>query len=79
MKSNVTIPLIAITILFSSCATLNPILFENKPEAHLENTDIESISLHDITLLFDVKITNRYPIGIQLEKVSSKFTIEGNQ
>ncbi len=73
--------IIIIFIIFYSCATLNldPSLFKKKPEASIEKFDIESITLQDITLLFDVKITNPYPVSIKLDKVTSKFTIENNQ
>jgi len=71
--------ILIIIVLFYSCATMDPSQFQKKPEAHLERTDIESISLQDITLLFDVKITNPYPIGINLDKVTTKFTIEDKQ
>jgi LEA14-like dessication related protein len=54
-------------------------MFKKKPSAQLDNTDIESISLQNITLMFDVRINNPYPVSIKLDSVSSKFTIEGNQ
>jgi len=68
-----------ILILFYCCATLDPSLFKKSPQAKIEKFDITSITLKDISLLFDVKISNPYPISINLDKVTSKFTVEGNQ
>ncbi len=68
-----------IILFFCGCASFDPSMFKQKPSATLEHTDIESISLQDITFVFDVKINNPYPLGITLDRVTSKFTIEGKQ
>lgn len=49
------------------------------PEAKITKFDIDSISLKDITLLFDVEINNPYPIKLKLTNVKSIFYIEGKQ
>lgn len=64
--------------LFFSCAALQNI-FQKKPEVSLKKFDIDSISLKDITFLFDIELTNPYPIGFTLEDVGFNFKIEGNQ
>ena len=50
-----------------------------KPTAQIVNFDIESISLTDITLLFDVEITNPYPVKLNLSRVESTFFVENKQ
>ncbi len=50
-----------------------------KPTAQIINFDIESISLTDITLLFDVEITNPYPVKLNLSRVESTFFVENKQ
>ncbi|MBN1899633.1 MAG: LEA type 2 family protein [Spirochaetes bacterium] len=62
-----------------SCATLDPALFKKKPEARIEKFNIDSISLQDITLLFETSIKNPYPVGITLDGVTSRFVIEQKQ
>lgn len=49
------------------------------PEAKIVKFDIDSISLRDITLLFDVEIKNPYPVKLNLSKVKLVFYIEGKQ
>ncbi|MDD5065552.1 MAG: LEA type 2 family protein [bacterium] len=79
MKIKQFIIIFLLIALIPACATFDPGLFQKKPEAKLEKTDIDSITLQDITLLFDVKITNPYPVAINLAGVSTKFSIDGNQ
>lgn len=50
-----------------------------KPSASVRDFDIESISLRDITFLFDVAVKNPYPVDLKLEAVKLKFSIEGKQ
>ena len=50
-----------------------------KPTAFIKNFDIQSISLHDITFLFDIAVKNPYPVDIRLDAVKMKFLIEGKQ
>lgn len=50
-----------------------------KPTAEIVNFDIDSISLTDITLLFDVEITNPYPVKLKLSRVESAFFVEKKQ
>ena len=50
-----------------------------KPTAEIVNFDIDSISLTDITLLFDVEITNPYPVKLSLSRVESAFFVENKQ
>jgi LEA14-like dessication related protein len=49
------------------------------PKASIERIDIHSMSFRDITLLFDVGITNPYPVKIKLAGVKSSFSIEKNK
>lgn len=49
------------------------------PEAKIVKFDIDSLSLRDITLLFDVEITNPYPIKLKLSKMESVFYVDGKQ
>ncbi len=50
-----------------------------KPSAEIVNFDIEGISLTDITLLFDVEISNPYPVKLKLSRVESTFFVENKQ
>ncbi|MBU1077050.1 MAG: LEA type 2 family protein [Spirochaetes bacterium] len=79
MSKKIFIISLALVIFIVSCATFDPSLFKKKPTAQIEKVDIASISLRDITLVFDVKISNPYPLGINLSKVSSRFIIEKKQ
>lgn len=49
------------------------------PQASIERIEIHSISFRDVTLLFDVGITNPYPVKIKLAGVKSAFSIEKNK
>ena len=49
------------------------------PEAKIKKFDIDSLSLKDITLLFDVEIKNPYPIKLKLSKMDSVFYVDGKQ
>jgi hypothetical protein len=50
-----------------------------RPKASIENCDIDSISFRDINLLFDIGITNPYPVIMKLEAVRFRFLIEKKQ
>jgi len=50
-----------------------------KPTAEIVNFDIDSISLTDITLQFDIQINNPYPVGLNLSKVETAFFVENKQ
>lgn len=63
----------------TTCASLDPSLLKKKPKASIEKFDIAAISLKDIDLLFDVGITNPYPIKLNLAGISAGFFIEGKQ
>lgn len=49
------------------------------PSVRVKQVRLKSISLRDIDLLFDVEITNPYPVGLKLDKVSFKVDVEKNQ
>ncbi|MCL1864756.1 MAG: LEA type 2 family protein [Spirochaetes bacterium] len=50
-----------------------------QPTAKIVNFDIDSISLLDITLLFDIEIYNPYPVKLTLSKIESTFFVENKQ
>jgi LEA14-like dessication related protein len=50
-----------------------------KPTAEITKFDIDSISLHDITFLFDVAITNPYPVKLKLSTLKAAFIVENKQ
>lgn len=50
-----------------------------KPTAEIVNFDIDSISLTDITLLFDVEVKNPYPVKLKFSRVESTFFVEKKQ
>ncbi|MDR1625229.1 MAG: LEA type 2 family protein [Spirochaetia bacterium] len=53
--------------------------FVPKPEAEISRFDIDSLSLRDITFVFDIDITNPYPVGLKLDAVKTDFFVEGKQ
>ncbi len=61
-----------------SCATVAPYI-NQRPQASIERFDIAAISFKDIDLLFDIAITNPYPIAIKLDKIKARFDIEGKK
>jgi len=77
MKKRIITPLIVFAAaMLMSCATMN---LNQRPSAEIVNFDIESLSLRDITLLFDVEIRNPYPIPLKLNAIKSVFYIENKQ
>jgi LEA14-like dessication related protein len=50
-----------------------------QPTAEIINFDIDSISLLDITLLFDIQISNPYPVKLDLKTIESTFFVENKQ
>jgi hypothetical protein len=50
-----------------------------KPTAEITKFDIDSISLSDITFLFDIAITNPYPIKLKLSTLKAAFFVENKQ
>ena len=70
--------LLVMSALLVSFSTLNSSMLD-KPSVSLKRFDIHSISLRDVTFLFDIKLKNPYPIGLRLEDVGFLFKIEGNQ
>jgi len=61
---------------FITCASLN---FTQKPEAKIQKVSIDSISLKDVTFLFNIDIKNHYPLKIKLNKIALNVKIEGKQ
>ena len=51
----------------------------SKPSAAIRKFDIDSISLRDITFLFDIEISNPYPLKLKLDAVDFTFYVEKNQ
>ena len=50
-----------------------------QPTAEIKNFDIDSISLFDITLLFDIEIYNPYPVKLNLSTIEATFFIDSKQ
>ena len=50
-----------------------------QPTAEIVNFDIDSISLLDITLLFDIQIYNPYPVKLNIGTIESTFFVENKQ
>jgi LEA14-like dessication related protein len=74
MKKVILIASIILTL--ASCAGLQ---IPEKPGATIKDFDIQSISLQDITLLFDVEISNPYPVPLKLDSASFTFFVENKQ
>ena len=71
--------IISSSLITSNCKSgpLSGILPE--PKAEIVNFDIESISLLDITLLFDIEISNPYPMKLNIDKIESTVFVENKQ
>ncbi len=73
----------AVIILIMSICAGPGMTFESfsvpKPKATIEGFDIESISLRDITFLFDVGISNPYPVHLKLQDIKIVFFIDNHQ
>jgi len=50
-----------------------------QPTAKIVNFDIDSITLTSITLLFDIEISNPYPVKLNLSTIESIFFVENKQ
>ncbi|HPJ39092.1 MAG TPA: hypothetical protein PLT75_11645 [Spirochaetota bacterium] len=61
-----------------SCASLQSYI-DKRPQVRIRDFDIKSISFRDIDLLFDMEISNPYPIGLKLEQVKFRVDIEKNK
>ena len=72
---NLTLALV-LTLGVQQCASFDLSLFKKRPSAKLQDVDIKSISFQDITLVFDIAITNPYPLGIKINKVDMQFLVE---
>ena len=50
-----------------------------KPEVKIIKMDIDSLSLRDITLFFDIEIKNPYPVELKLDGIAFDVKIEDKQ
>jgi len=78
-KKILPVVIILIAGMLAQCASFDPAMFKKKPAARITGVDIESITLNDITFLFDVAIDNPYPITIRLAGVSFDFLVENDR
>lgn len=67
---------LVVPMLLASCATFD---LKQRPEVSLKRFDIDSITLRDVTLLFELELNNPYPIGFKLDDVGLKVSVEGSQ
>lgn len=77
------VPLL-LTLLLMSCGTTGVGKKLEKvglkmPSVRIKQVRVKGISLRDIDLLFDVEISNPYPVGLTLDKVSFKVDVEKKQ
>ena len=70
------IPVLCLAVLFTTCRGMQ---ISQKPEARIKDFDIKSISLQDVTLLFDIEISNPYPVGLKLDNIDLTFFVENKQ
>ncbi len=52
---------------------------KKKPEARFQKVEIKSLSLKDVTLQFDLAISNPYPVRLKLESADLTFFLEGKR
>lgn len=65
-------------LLILSCTSLNKAI-KKKPEVSLKRFDIDSISLKDVTFVFEIELNNPYPVGFRLEDVGFNVKIDENR
>jgi LEA14-like dessication related protein len=58
--------LIVSTLGVTGCATLEEYVRFEKPSAHVAGVALEGFSLEDVTLAFDVEVTNPYSVALPL-------------
>ncbi len=68
--------IILLSIVLFSCKSMD---IKQKPKAKAKGVDIESVSLDDITLLFDVELDNPYPIPFKLNDVMFTLIVENQE
>ncbi len=68
---------IILAFLLFSCAGLD--FLSKKPEVSLKRVDLDSITLRDITFLFEIELHNPYPLGFTLEDVGFAVSVEGSR
>lgn len=73
-----TLSLLVLPFFLFSCTALQD-LIGKKPEVSLKRFDIDSISLKDITFLFEIELNNPYPVGFKLDDIGFNVKVEGNQ
>jgi len=74
------VPIVIVSVmlmLWAGCSSIQKGL--GKPEVKIVKMDIDSLSLRDITLVFDIEITNPYPIELKLDGISFDVKIENKQ
>ncbi len=76
MKSKIF--LILTVLLVATCASLTSFI-NKRPEVKIKDFDIKAISFKDVDLLFNIQISNPYPVGIKLNRVKFKVDIENKQ
>lgn len=50
-----------------------------KPTAEVTKFQVEAISLRDVTFLFELTVSNPYPIGLSFSGMSLDFSVEGTK
>lgn len=78
-KKLLPVILIITASMLIQCTSFDPSMFKKKPTARIASVEIESITLQDITFLFDVAIDNPYPVTIRLAGVSFDFLVENDR
>jgi LEA14-like dessication related protein len=77
MKKVLMVIAIMAVMIWPGCATMPK--GTKKPEAKIIKTDIDSLSLRDITLVFDVEISNPYPVELKLDGIIFDVKVENKQ
>jgi LEA14-like dessication related protein len=49
------------------------------PKAEMKRFDVKSISLRDITFLFELQVTNPYPVALKFSGMTLVFSVEGTK
>jgi LEA14-like dessication related protein len=68
--------LLALLVLLTSCQTM----FAGgiaEPKAELKRFEVAALSLRDITFLFEVAVTNPYPVSLPFDGMGFDFSVEG--
>lgn len=71
------VAVLLVIVLFSAVSTAAWALNIPKPSAEITRFQVDSITLRDVTFLFDLAVKNPYPVALSFKGMTLNFTVEG--